>query len=60
MKKIVSLFVALCMVFTMIPALAETAVDQAILGTSVLNGSKNRRSIRYDRTAHFHRYELHA
>ena len=37
MKKIVSLFVALCMVFTMIPALAETAVDQAILGTWYLS-----------------------
>ena len=29
MKKIVSLFVALCMVFTMIPALAETVSEEA-------------------------------
>lgn len=29
MKKLVSLFVALCMVFTMIPALAETVSEEA-------------------------------
>ena len=29
MKKLVSLFVALCMVFTMIPALAETVPEEA-------------------------------
>ena len=31
MKKLVSLFVALCMVFTMIPALAETVSEEALI-----------------------------
>ena len=37
MKKLASLFVALCMVFTMIPALAETASEDPPLRNRPLN-----------------------